>query len=63
MRLTLAGLLLILAACEKYTEATSPCFGADGAPVVGRSAIALLTFAAEEYSRKDCVFEPIEPGR
>lgn len=53
MRLILAS-LLVLAACETYTDATSPCFGA-----VGRSAAPLLAFAATEPTPKDCNFEPI----
>ncbi len=58
MRLILASLLL-LAACEKYTDATSPCFGADGEPAVGRSAATPLAFVATEPAPKDCIFEPI----
>lgn len=63
MRVIPAVLLLIVAGCERYTEATSPCFGANGAPVVGRSAIAPLAFAAETHGPEDCVFEPIRSGR
>lgn len=58
MRLILTSLLL-LAACEKYTDATSPCFGADGEPEVARSAATLLAFAETEPALKDCIFEPI----
>lgn len=58
MRLILAS-LVFLAACETYTDATSPCFGAEGEPAVSRSAAPLLAFAATEPTPKDCNFEPI----
>lgn len=57
MRLILASLLL-LAACEKYTDATSPCSGADGEPAVGRSTAMPLAFSATEPVSRDCMFEP-----
>ncbi len=62
MRLILASLLL-LAACEKYTDATSPCFGANGEPAVGRSEGTLLAFDETEPALKDCIFEPIGADR
>jgi len=55
--------LSVLAACEAYTDATSPCFGADGEPAVGRSAATPPAFTAPEPASKDCAFEPIGAGR
>ncbi|WP_051927678.1 hypothetical protein [Ruegeria halocynthiae] len=59
MRLIPPLLLLItpLSACEKYTDATSPCFGSDGKPAVTRASSAALPFAAS--TTKDCSFEDI----
>lgn len=53
--------VLLLASCEKYTDATSPCFGKNGDPVVSRAATVLLALA-EEPTGKDCRFEPIRLG-
>lgn len=50
--------ILCLAACEKYTDATSPCFGKNDEPVVSRAATSLLAYA-EAPPGKDCIFEPI----
>jgi hypothetical protein len=47
----------MLAACERYTDTTSPCFGRDGAPAVSRASTEILSFAAQ--STKDCDFEAI----
>lgn len=58
MQLKPVLLILSLAACEKYTDATSPCFGKDGKPVVARGSISYLSFAAS--SGKDCSFLEIE---
>ena len=59
----LFGLLAALAACETYTDKTSPCFGRDGKPVVSRSSISPALFATAAIARNaqnhDCVFKPI----
>ena len=57
MRLALIVLATILTACERYTDATSPCFGRDGAPAVSRASTEVLSFAAQ--GTKDCDFEAI----
>ena len=62
MRLIAILLLILLAACEKYSDATSPCFGANGEPAVGRSAVTPLAFMATRPPAKDCNFEPIGAG-
>jgi hypothetical protein len=51
----------LLAACEKYTEKTSPCFGRNGAPQVTRSAFSVSTMGApvQETAKPDCTFEPV----
>lgn len=63
MRVTLLMVtLLCVAACERYTEKTSPCFGKNGEPVVSRNATSPLTFFFTTTSPdpfKDCVFEPV----
>ena len=50
----------LLAACETYTEKTSPCFGRNGEPQITRAA---LSFSAmgnpEQTAAKDCTFEPL----
>jgi hypothetical protein len=50
----------LLAACEQYTEKTSPCLDRSGEPVVTR---ATLSFAAtapvSDESNKDCTFEAL----
>lgn len=48
-----------LAACERYTDATSPCIGDDGAPVVSRGAVNPLPSSDLPKSQKDCHFEEI----
>ena len=53
---------LVLAACEKYTDAISPCFGANGTPAVSRAASTPLAFAATEPG-KDCLFAPVGGAR
>lgn len=59
----LFGLLAALAACETYTDKTSPCFGRDGKPVVSRSGISPAFFASAAIARNaqdhDCVFKSI----
>lgn len=61
MRVTLLMITLFgLAACESYTEKTSPCFGKTGAPVVSRNAVTLLSLSTKSMpSSKDCIFEPV----
>ncbi|WP_299850823.1 hypothetical protein [uncultured Roseovarius sp.] len=62
----LLAVLTVVSACEKYTDATSPCFGKDGDPVVSRSAATPLTFVGTETGtgtdEKNCDFEPIGNG-
>ena len=50
-------LATILTGCERYTDATSPCFGRDGAPDVSRASTEVLSFAAQGI--EDCDFEEI----
>ena len=57
MRLALICLAAILTACERYTDATSPCFGRDGAPAVSRTSTGIVSFAAPDT--KDCDFKGI----
>lgn len=64
MRLTglFLSATLTLAACEKHTDAKSPCFGKDGKPVVTRGAapsLLLLPPAAAPMRTKDCDFSDI----
>ncbi len=44
--------LILLSACEQYTDARSPCFGANGEPV---AAVTLLPVQASD----DCLFAPV----
>lgn len=57
--LALCAAASLLAACEKYTEKTSPCFGKNGAPQVTRSALSFSTMGApaQETAKPDCTFE------
>lgn len=57
MRIGLIFLAGLLAACVRYTDATSPCFGNDGKPVVSWTSVDTLSFAANPPH--DCVFENI----
>ena len=57
MRLGLICLAILFAACERYTDATSPCFGNDGKPTVSRANLDTLSFATN--LSQDCVFEDI----
>ncbi len=63
MRVTLLMItLLSVAACERYTEKTSPCFGKTGEPVVSRNAMTPLSHSISTKSpdpSKDCAFEPV----
>ena len=51
----------LLAACEKYTEKTSPCFGRNGEPQVTRSAFSSSTMGApvQQATKPNCAFEPL----
>jgi hypothetical protein len=51
--------LTCLTACERYTEATSPCFGRDGDPVASRSVLTPGTVDPTAYLNPDCSFAPI----
>lgn len=64
MRVTLLMIALLgVAACERYTEKTSPCFGKNEEPVVSRSATSPLTFSTKSPDlTKDCDFEPVKGG-
>lgn len=64
MRVTMLMIALLgLAACERYTEKTSPCFGKNGEPVVSRNATTPLTFSTKSPDlTKDCTFEPVNVG-
>ncbi len=59
--LALCAAASLLAACEKYTEKTSPCFGRNGAPQVTRSALSFSTMGAPAHAtaKPDCTFEPL----
>lgn len=61
MRVTLLMIaLLCVAACERYTEKTSPCFGKNGEPVVSRNATSQLSLSTKSSDlTKDCTFEPV----
>lgn len=63
MRVALLMITLLgVAACERYTEKTSPCFGKTGEPVVSRSASTPLALSLSTTSpdpAKDCIFEPV----
>ena len=63
MRVTLLLMaLLSVAACERYTEKTSPCFGKTGEPVVTRNAATphALSFSSKSPDQpKDCLFKPV----
>jgi len=64
MRVTVLMITLLgVAACERYTEKTSPCFGKNGEPVVSRSATTPLSFSTKSPNlTKDCTFEPVNGG-
>lgn len=51
----------LLAACEQYTEQTSPCFGRTGGPQVSRAAHSFSTMGApvQPAAKPDCSFEPL----
>ena len=60
MRLILLPTILLgLTACERYTDATSPCFGSEGEPLVSRAAGVPLPLEGEPVADDDCVFEAI----
>ncbi len=64
MRVTLLMITLLgVAACERYTEQTSPCFGKNGEPVVSRNATPHLSFSTKSPDiDSDCAFEPVLGG-
>ncbi|MDA7430623.1 hypothetical protein PGB28_19345 [Primorskyibacter aestuariivivens] len=51
----------LLAACEQYTEQTSPCFGRNGEPQVTRSAFSVSTLGGpvQAATKPDCTFAPL----
>ena len=59
--LALCAAASLLAACEKYTEKTSPCFGRNGEPQVMRSALSFSSMGAtvQQAAKSDCSFEPL----
>lgn len=59
--LALCAAASLLAACEQYTEKTSPCFGRNGEPQVTRAAFSVSTMGApvQEVAKPDCTFEPL----
>ncbi|MBA97200.1 MAG: hypothetical protein CMN10_16005 [Roseobacter sp.] len=59
--LALCAAASLLAACEKYTEKASPCFGRDGEPQVTRSAFSVSTMGApvQQAAKPNCTFEPL----
>lgn len=59
--LALCAAASLLAACEKYTEKTSPCFGRNGEPQVTRAAFSVSTMGApaQDAAKPDCAFEPL----
>ena len=59
--LALCAAASLLAACETYTEQTSPCFGRNGVPQVTRAALSFSTMGAslQETANPDCTFEPL----
>ncbi|MAY32295.1 MAG: hypothetical protein CMM86_06775 [Rhodovulum sp.] len=59
--LALCAAASLLAACENYTEKTSPCFGRNGAPQMTRSALSFSTMGAPAHAtaKPDCSFEPL----
>lgn len=64
MRVTFVMIsLLSVAACERYTEKTSPCFGKNGEPVVSRNGTTPLSFSTKSPNiDTDCTFEPVQGG-
>lgn len=64
MRVTILMIALLgVAACERYTEKSSPCFGKNGNPVVSRNATTPLTISTKSPDVvKDCTFEPVNGG-
>ena len=59
--LALCAAASLLAACEKYTEKTSPCFGRNGEPHVTRTALSFSTMGApvQQGAKPECTFEPL----
>lgn len=60
--LTLVGLLASLAACESYTDQTSPCLGRGNKQVVSRNDTAVQSFLPSQNSSAfafDCAYRPL----
>ena len=59
--LALSAAASLLAACEKYTEKTSPCFGRNGEPQVTRTALSFSTMdtPVQQAAKPDCSFGPL----
>ena len=59
--LALCAAASLLAACETYTEQTSPCFGRNGEPQVTRAAFSVSTMGnpVQEVAKPDCTFQPL----
>ena len=59
--LALCATASLLAACENYTEQTSPCFGRNREPQVTRSVFSVSTMGApvQQAAKPDCTFEPL----
>ncbi|MEX0308822.1 MAG: hypothetical protein AB3N17_01110 [Tateyamaria sp.] len=59
--LALCASASLIAACEKYTEKTSPCFGRNGEPQVTRSALSFSTMGGPVHAtaKPNCTFEPL----
>ncbi|MHA6268351.1 hypothetical protein ACXYMP_15925 [Aliiroseovarius sp. CAU 1755] len=64
MRVTVLLITLLgVAACERYTEKTSPCFGRNGEPVVSRNVTTPLSFSTKSPNiDTDCTFVPVNGG-
>lgn len=54
-----SALPALLAACETYTEKTSPCFEGSREPSVTRTTLFFETPRGAKESSKNCVFEPL----
>lgn len=57
--MTLLITTAFLASCDRYTEATSPCFGQGDTPQVSRAAQVPLSFVEPTSAAKDCDFQPM----
>ena len=63
LKLILTGALVLLAACESYTDQVSPCVGRSAKSTTGRWTTAPARSFISEVSRNaqhvDCAFRPI----